>query len=242
MRRIWASPELHFDWAKPHWGEGPNVDKVKSIGLHQCAVSTVIKDDKLEGFAVLHPQPKDFQKFWQFRLYLEEAKRRSVAGSMADWNKFLEQSDVKRAEREVVDSDSFRTQPIYLDKSFDQGDRHDYVLYNDFLWTLDEDCRFGYDNLPRLQARLIQECTKLTNGDQPLSDQLSTPTPSIRPKISEAVRHEVWRRDQGRCIKCGSRERLEFDHIVPVTMGGSSTTRNIELLCESCNRQKGASF
>jgi hypothetical protein len=38
-----------------------------------------------------------------------------------------------------------------------------------------------------------------------------------------------------------TRKRLEFDHIVPVSKGGSNTERNIELLCESCNRRKGAS-
>jgi 5-methylcytosine-specific restriction endonuclease McrA len=53
------------------------------------------------------------------------------------------------------------------------------------------------------------------------------------------VRHEVWRRDQGRCVDCGSRERLEFDHIVPWSEGGSNTARNIELRCETCNRIKG---
>ena len=30
------------------------------------------------------------------------------------------------------------------------------------------------------------------------------------------------------------------DHIIPVSKGGSSTARNIELLCESCNRAKQA--
>jgi hypothetical protein len=62
-----------------------------------------------------------------------------------------------------------------------------------------------------------------------------------REAIPERVRHEVWRRDQGRCVDCGSRERLEFDHIIPVSKGGSNTARNIELRCEACNRRKSAS-
>lgn len=60
--------------------------------------------------------------------------------------------------------------------------------------------------------------------------------------ISAEVRREVWRRDGGACIDCGSRERLEFDHIIPVSQGGSNTARNIELRCESCNRKKGATI
>ena len=58
--------------------------------------------------------------------------------------------------------------------------------------------------------------------------------------LPEKVRHEVWRRDEGKCCICGSNEKLEFDHIIPFSKGGSNTTRNIQLLCEVCNRQKSA--
>jgi hypothetical protein len=61
-----------------------------------------------------------------------------------------------------------------------------------------------------------------------------------RPSIPDRVRHEVWRRDEGRCVDCGARERLEFDHIIPLSKGGSNTARNLELRCEVCNRQKAA--
>jgi hypothetical protein len=61
-----------------------------------------------------------------------------------------------------------------------------------------------------------------------------------RQAIPERVRHEVWRRDRGSCVDCGSRGRLEYDHIIPVSRGGSNTPRNIELRCEPCNRRKGA--
>ena len=56
--------------------------------------------------------------------------------------------------------------------------------------------------------------------------------------IPEEVRMYVWRRDQGRCIKCGNNKNLEFDHIIPVSEGGSNTGRNIQLLCSECNKKK----
>ncbi len=62
---------------------------------------------------------------------------------------------------------------------------------------------------------------------------------SDRKRIPEKVRIAVWRRDQGQCARCSSRLNLEYDHIIPVAEGGSNTVRNIELLCEKCNRSKG---
>ena len=61
-----------------------------------------------------------------------------------------------------------------------------------------------------------------------------------RETIPESVRMLVWRRDGGRCVSCGSNERLEFDHIIPVIRGGSNTARNVQLLCERCNRSKSS--
>ena len=68
----------------------------------------------------------------------------------------------------------------------------------------------------------------------------AAPAQPRRQAIPQRVRHEVWRRDRGTCVECGSRARLEFDHIIPVARGGSNTVRNIELRCEPCNRRKGA--
>ncbi|MFX1487978.1 MAG: HNH endonuclease [Promethearchaeota archaeon] len=56
--------------------------------------------------------------------------------------------------------------------------------------------------------------------------------------IPKRVQREVWKRDQGMCVECGSKEYLEFDHIIPFSKGGSNTARNIQLLCANCNRKK----
>ena len=63
-----------------------------------------------------------------------------------------------------------------------------------------------------------------------------------REPIADDVRMFVWRRDQGRCVNCGCKRDLEFDHIVPVSKGGSGTVRNIQLLCALCNREKSDSI
>ena len=59
-----------------------------------------------------------------------------------------------------------------------------------------------------------------------------------RERIPAEVRFLVWERDGGRCARCGSTEDLEFDHIIPVSKGGSSTEKNVQLLCAKCNREK----
>lgn len=63
---------------------------------------------------------------------------------------------------------------------------------------------------------------------------------TTRTPIPEAVRSEVWRRDHGRCVNCGSKENLQFDHIIPVSQGGATSAKNLQLLCQSCNLTKSA--
>lgn len=57
--------------------------------------------------------------------------------------------------------------------------------------------------------------------------------------IPTSIKLEVWKRDQGKCVVCGSRENLHFDHIIPFSLGGSSlVSTNVQLLCAKHNLQK----
>ena len=56
--------------------------------------------------------------------------------------------------------------------------------------------------------------------------------------ISVGVKKAVRERDKGKCQECGSKANIEFDHIVPVSRGGTGDIDNVQLLCRSCNRRK----
>ncbi|MGW6569821.1 HNH endonuclease [Streptomyces sp. NPDC054975] len=68
----------------------------------------------------------------------------------------------------------------------------------------------------------------------------SEPRPSDRGHIPDDVKQLVWLRDQGRCRACGAASELQYDHIIPVALGGASTAENLQILCGPCNRRKSA--
>jgi 5-methylcytosine-specific restriction endonuclease McrA len=69
-------------------------------------------------------------------------------------------------------------------------------------------------------------------------------------KITEAVRRAVIARDGHVCRYCGGavvegsggkypkRDRLELDHVIPVSLRGTSTVENLVVCCLLCNRRK----
>ena len=57
--------------------------------------------------------------------------------------------------------------------------------------------------------------------------------------IPSQVKLSVWKRDKGKCVICGSKDNLHFDHIIPFSRGGSSLiAENIQLLCARHNIEK----
>lgn len=61
-----------------------------------------------------------------------------------------------------------------------------------------------------------------------------------RESIPREVRRAVFERDGGKCAQCGSNFDLQYDHVIPVALGGATTVKNLQLLCGDCNREKGA--
>lgn len=59
--------------------------------------------------------------------------------------------------------------------------------------------------------------------------------------IPTDIKKEVWKRDQGKCVLCSSKDNLHFDHDLPYSKGGTSlSVNNIRLLCTRHNLQKSS--
>jgi len=79
---------------------------------------------------------------------------------------------------------------------------------------------------------------KLHLTEDNTSNNIKTNIPHSRIIPSE-VKKEVWKRDHGVCVLCGSNKNLHFDHDLPFSKGGTSlTSKNIRLLCRQCNLSK----
>lgn len=98
--------------------------------------------------------------------------------------------------------------------------------------------RFSHDELMRrvfkIALPVLKESKFKTNA------KLTTPaaSPSINRHIPNLVKKKVYERDGGKCTKCKSTYKLEFDHVKPYAHGGKHTTENLRLLCFSCNQRR----
>ena len=63
-----------------------------------------------------------------------------------------------------------------------------------------------------------------------------------RPPVPIEIRRAVFERDGGRCVECGENFDLQYDHVIPLSLGGATTLANLQLLCADCNRRKGATL
>ncbi len=79
------------------------------------------------------------------------------------------------------------------------------------------------------------------NNARTIATLVTQPEKVQRSGIPDDVRLLVWERDDRKCQKCGSRVELQYDHIIPVSLGGANTPENLQILCGRCNRLKSAS-
>jgi len=132
--------------------------------------------------------------------------------------------------REIVED---QLNKIYVDGTIDKNEAVHKVMLQE-LFDLNYDQMLELVN-PVAQAALrkgaILEELDTYFPDYPSFNEEDSST--IK-RIHTNNKYSVWNRDRGVCVQCGSKENLKFDHIVPISKGGSNTHRNVQLLCEDC--------
>ncbi len=109
----------------------------------------------------------------------------------------------------------------YLNRSWwDDGNLkrrqlEEHVLRRDLQRMLESDA------LARARIAILGE----TEGDEELP-------------IPDSLHLGIWSRYRGRCVDCGSSERVNFDRIIATPKRRSETPRNFELRCQTCRDRR----
>lgn len=113
-----------------------------------------------------------------------------------------------------------------------------YWWFEDRFYWEDEGLE-AHDVLALARDRQRRQQRRLERAHAALAGETA---PRRREPIAREVRLAVWQRDGGRCVTCGSAFDVQYDHLIPVALGGSSAVENLQILCAPCNRRKGAAL
>ena len=98
------------------------------------------------------------------------------------------------------------------------------------------------EKLSRLYSEVYKVSRNVVRFDKVKKDlkfMLYDIKPTKRKPIPKSVREEVFKRDNYRCVMCGSTKNLEVDHDESLANGGTNHIDNLQTLCRDCNRRKG---
>lgn len=116
------------------------------------------------------------------------------------------------------------------------GERKYWWFQGTFYW--DNDGLSHEDVHALLVTRHQRQRRRIENAKATVAAG-TAPRKSKRGVIPDDVKQLVWTRSGGKCARCGASSELQFDHVIPVSLGGASTPENLQVLCGPCNRQKG---
>jgi 5-methylcytosine-specific restriction endonuclease McrA len=119
-----------------------------------------------------------------------------------------------------------------------EAERRAYWLFEDRCYWEDEGLAAA-DVLALVRERERRQQRRLERAHAALAGANGA---ARRESIPRTLRLAVWERDGGACAQCGARFDIQYDHVIPVALGGATSVENLQILCGECNRAKGASL
>jgi hypothetical protein len=134
---------------------------------------------------------------------------------------------------ELLDNYEFCALPdrsqLHLMKIWLVASRCNNLIPNDAAWITRKIGAASPVQLPLLVGGnwLIE-----SDGEEPAEDKWASRY------VPDKLAAQVFSRDGDKCVDCGSTEKLELDHVLPISRGGKSELSNLAVRCRSCNRRK----
>ena len=101
--------------------------------------------------------------------------------------------------------------------------------------------RKDYNYEPSGQRRVFKFWLEQADFDPISSHEVSEAPTRVSRQIPSWTKQFVYKRDKGRCVKCGATDHLHFDHDFPFSKGGTSILpENVRILCARHNLEKSA--
>lgn len=122
--------------------------------------------------------------------------------------------------------------------------------YTEIRLVVDRQLKVKLDKLRNLRAHknpsqnyldIINDLVELgLRHWDPAQRRSSAPSAGKSRRPTSSVEAFVWKRDEGKCMECGSTHMLEMDHIIRWSEGGKSTPENLRLLCRVHNQLRNS--
>lgn len=104
---------------------------------------------------------------------------------------------------------------------------------DDWSWKEDDRGHYAKDLLPGFRATSSAHFTQAASCNARCAKQ------GVDGTITDAEWRELLGAYANSCSYCGVPGRMQIDHVVPISRGGTNTIDNITPACAKCNREKG---